>query len=333
MTLGLTGDLATTLRQQRDSAAQKLTLARLSREVTTGQAADPAQRLRGNLAALAGIDAAAARAAGFRTVAAEAQLILEGMQAAVGRIGDLADGLAADLGTAAAAGQPAVLDALGRDAAGRLEAAVGALNTRLGDRALFAGRATQGPALPSAAEILDGAAAAAAGAATADEAAAAVRAWFADPAGFGAAYAGGPPAAPLPLSPEDSLRLPVTAADPALAATLAGLAMAALLDRGLPAGDAAERRALARAAGETLAAGAQDRAGVAATLGLAQERVATADRRNAAEIDALAIARAGLLEVDPYASATALEAAQTRLETLHAVTARLARLSLVDFLR
>jgi flagellar hook-associated protein 3 FlgL len=37
--------------------------------------------------------------------------------------------------------------------------------------------------------------------------------------------------------------------------------------------------------------------------------------------------------VDPYEAATKLEAAQSQLEALYTVTARLSRLNLVDFLR
>jgi flagellar hook-associated protein 3 FlgL len=47
----------------------------------------------------------------------------------------------------------------------------------------------------------------------------------------------------------------------------------------------------------------------------------------------LEIARADLVAIDPFEAATRMEAAQTQLETLYSVTARLSRLSLVDFLR
>ncbi|QYK41559.1 MAG: flagellar biosynthesis protein FlgL [Paracoccaceae bacterium] len=327
------GDMSLAFQQRRDAAALKLSVRRLATEVTTGRVADTARAVRGDLVPLAGLQTSIARAGAYRTASAEAALFVGGMQAVLGRIDDLATAMSGSLLTAGNTGQPAMVAAVAQDAAARFDAAVSALNTRLGDRTLFAGTGTGGPALTGGTALLDALAAAAGGAVTAAETEAAVRAWFTSPAGFGAAYQGGAPPSPLPLSPEDTLRIDLTAQDPALRDTLAGLAMAALIDRGVPAGGPAERADLARRAGEALISGATGRAGIAARLGVAEARIEAADRRNATEITALEIARAQILEADSYAAATALEAAQSQLETLHAVTARLSRLSLVDFLR
>ncbi len=43
-------------------------------------------------------------------------------------------------------------------------------------------------------------------------------------------------------------------------------------------------------------------------------------------------ARLGLISVDPYETASKLQEAQTQLETLYSITARMSRLSLVNFL-
>ncbi|HMO72969.1 MAG TPA: flagellin, partial [Paracoccaceae bacterium] len=220
-----------------------------------------------------------------------------------------------------------------REATSAFEAAVAALNTRLGDRSLFAGVATDGPALAPARDILDAIALAAAAETTAAGVEAAVGAWFADPAGFAAQFLGGAPRAPLLLSSEDTATLAVTALDPALRDTLASLALGALIDRGTPPLPDAERGALAQRAGERLLAGQTARAELQAAVGTQEGRIAAAARRNTAETAALEIARAGLLSVDPADTATRLQATQTQLETLYAVTVRLSRLSLADFLR
>ena len=55
--------------------------------------------------------------------------------------------------------------------------------------------------------------------------------------------------------------------------------------------------------------------------------------RAAAEATALGLAREALIGADPYEAAAALEAAETQLETLYTLTARISRLSLVNFLR
>ena len=65
----------------------------------------------------------------------------------------------------------------------------------------------------------------------------------------------------------------------------------------------------------------------------AEQKIAEATSRNSAELLALRIARSDILGVDPFEATSALTDAQNKLEALYSVTARLSRLSLVDFLR
>lgn len=328
------GDLAQAHVLRRESTALKSQLRTLSAEVTTGRAADTARAVSGDLVPLAAIETSLNRAGGYRAATAEMAVFLQGMQSVLERVDGIAQDLSTSLLTTANTGHATMLAAVATEAGQRFDSAVSALNTRLGDRTLFSGVETGRPALAASGAMLDAVAAAAAGATTATEVETAVRAWFAGPGGFDAmGYLGGAPPAALPISPEDSVAVEVTAADPAIRDTLAGLAMAALLDRGLPSALHAERIELARLAGERILGAQTDRATLAARVGTAEARVEQAAQRNSAEVSALEIARAGILSVDGYDAATRLEATQTQLETLHAVTARLARLSLVDFLR
>ena len=68
-------------------------------------------------------------------------------------------------------------------------------------------------------------------------------------------------------------------------------------------------------------------------LGYAEARIEDSKVRQEAEASSLEIARNTLLGVDPFDVATRLTDAQQRLESLYAVTARLSRLTLSDFLR
>jgi flagellar hook-associated protein 3 FlgL len=124
----------------------------------------------------------------------------------------------------------------------------------------------------------------------------------------------------------------VTALDPAITNQLKSMVMAALLPRDLLAGQTEERAELARMAGERLAEGATDRAGIAARVGIAEGRIAAAEARHAADDTAYSLARLELVAVDDYEAATALTEAEQQLETLYAITARLARLSLSEYL-
>lgn len=109
--------------------------------------------------------------------------------------------------------------------------------------------------------------------------------------------------------------------------------MAALLDRGILSGNTTGRQDLAQRAGLSLLTSADERAHLQAHLGRHEAQLSAAETRNGAETSALDIARASILSVDPYEAASQLEATQTRLETIYALTARLSRLNLVDFLR
>jgi flagellar hook-associated protein 3 FlgL len=328
------GDLAQAFVLRRESTALKSQVRTLTAELTTGRAADTARAVSGDLVPLAAIETSLNRAGGYRAATAEMGLFLQGMQKVLERVDGIALDLSTTLLTTANTGHSTMLAAVATEAGQRFDSAVSALNTRLGDRTLFAGVETGRPALASSEAILDAVAAVAAGATTAADVETAVRAWFAGAGGFGSTgYLGGAPPAALTISPEDRVTVEVTAADPAIRDTLAGLAMAALLDRGFPSAMHSERIDLARRAGEQILRAQTDRASLAARIGTAEARVDSAAKRNAAEVSALEIARAEILAVDEYAAATRLEATQTQLETLHAVTARLARLSLVDFLR
>ena len=333
MSLTSIGDLARGLVLQRQTTALKAETGRLLSELVTGRAGDPARALRGEMAPLAAIETSLARLAGWRSSAAGAGLRLDAMQAALAVVDGAATDLGAALGLASSPGNSQLLAATATDARGKFATAIAALNTRAGDRSLFAGPATAGPARAPAGEILADLAAAAAGATSAGDVAAAVDHWFDDPGGFMAsAWRGSSePSGPIPVGPGESLHIEATAADPALRETLKGLAMAALLDTGLPAGAAAAE--LAGIASVRLLGASSERAALAARLGLAQSALAAAEARNAAEATGLGIARQTLTGADPHAAAVALESAQSQLETVFAVTARLSRLSLADFLR
>jgi flagellar hook-associated protein 3 FlgL len=328
------GDLTHSFVLRRQATDLKAAAQRLSSEVTTGRVADTAHAVAGDLVPLSGIETSLTRLQAYRSATTEAGLFASGMQEALGVLDRLSGDLATSLVTASNSGHGAIIAAAGADAAERFDAAISTLNTRLGDRSLFSGMATSQPALAPSGTILAALDAQIAGAATAGDAAAAVAAWFAAPSGFAAtAYLGAGPMSPLPVSPEDEVRLEVTAMDPTILRTIEGLALAALIDRPSAPASNTERTALARLAGERLISGQTDRAGLAARVGTAEARIDAAVQRNDTEKSALEIVRAGILAVDPYAAASELEAVQTQIETLHAITARLARLSLVDFLR
>ena len=119
-------------------------------------------------------------------------------------------------------------------------------------------------------------------------------------------------------------------ADHRYAIPLAGFARRASgrgLLNGLP-----EERAWARRSGEALVSSSDGRIALAARIGTVEAQIEDASSRNSAEATALGILRSANGSVDPYEAATRLENARAQLESLYLVTARVSRLSLVEFL-
>jgi flagellar hook-associated protein 3 FlgL len=334
MNIASLGDLAQSLILRRQNADLKATVTRLSTEVTTGQTADTGRHLAGDLSALTGIDSALARLGSYTRAANEAAFFTGAMQAALTAVQDMAADLSPTLLSTATAGNTGSVLAAAREGRQSFDTAVSLYNTRLGDRALFGGVETAASPLAPPDVLLAAMEVAVIGAVSAADVESALDAWFASPTGFAAVgYLGGPPLADLPIAPGQSATVDVTAADPAIRDTLKAFGMAALLDRGLFSGAPQAQAALLRRAGESLAESQNSRALMAGRLGTTEGQIEQASVRNAAETTSLQIARAELLAVDPYEAASRLQEAQGQLESLYAITARLSRLNLVDFLR
>ncbi len=333
MALSSIGDLARNFTLRNQTTVLKAALDQRSNEATTGRTSDAGRLLRGDFTPLTAIDTTLARLEGFRGINAEATLTASAIQTALGTLSDIAGTLGANLLSVASPGGATAVDAVGKDALARFRSAVATLNTRVGDRTLFAGTETRSPALAPPDDILDALVSVTAGATTAADFVTAVNTWLADPAGYAAvAYRGGNPTSPLSIAAGESVSLDATANDPAIRETLKGLALAALLDRGALSGNTDQRARLAQRSGEALLQGASERTALAARIGNAEERIGQATARNAAEATALQIARAGIVSVDAYEAATALTEAETQLDTLYAITARLSRLNLANYL-
>jgi flagellar hook-associated protein 3 FlgL len=331
MTLSL-GDAASLFAGLRHSGALKGRLAVLTQELSTGQMADPAARLGPDRTLLAGLDRGLGLARAFGQAAAETADRLAAADRALGAAAEARLDLVAALIPATGPG-PAADRRGGVEAGGRaFEAVVAALNARFGEAHLFSGTATDRAPLPPAETLLAGVRAAAAGATTAADVAAALAVWFDDPAGgYAAAYGGTAAAAARAVDTEETVLLPARADDPALRDLLRAAALAALA--GDPALPPPEQAALLGRARDAAISAGDALVELRAATGREQGRAEEAAQRHADRASALAADRAALLAADPFATASELQALQTRIETHYAVIARLSALSLAGFLR
>lgn len=327
------GDLAQSVMLRRQNTGLKTDLQRLVSEATTGTTHDTGRHIGGDYGPLAGLDASLSRLDGYKATTAEAALLSGAMQTVLGTVETMASSLAPLLLAASSAGTTTQITAVSGEARQKLGAAMALYNSDIGGRALFAGMATDGRATIDVDALLTALDTEIIGATSALDIETRVTAWFEGPTGYAAmGYLGDAPLAAIAIAPGEDTDLGFTAADPGIRKTLKGLAMASLLQRGALAGDAQGRADLAKRAGENLINSQTDRTDMAARLGTAQGQIEAAASRNSAEISALQIARNGITAVDPYDTATQLEATRQQLETLYALTARISRLSLVDFL-
>ncbi|MCU0826785.1 MAG: flagellar biosynthesis protein FlgL [Tabrizicola sp.] len=327
------GDASLTNILARQGAELRGQVQRASQEVATGRHADLSRTLKGDLSPLLAIDASLSRLAAYGGTTTDLAAQAQAQQAALSGLSQLAAGITTTLLGSRDFPTPAQINASAADARGRLGSAVGLLNSQIGGRAVFAGVETGTVPLGAVEDMLTALETAAVGATTAGQVAAAVTNWFDDPLGYGAFYQGGDPLTPVAIAPGETAELSTTAMDPAIRKTLAGFAMAALLDRGMLAGNPEERARLAQTAGQTLLTGEDARIDLAARLGTVEGRIEAARTRNAAEETALGILRSDIGSADPYEAATRLETARNQLESLYLVTARVSRLSLTEFLR
>jgi flagellar hook-associated protein 3 FlgL len=330
------GDLAQSFMLRRHNATTRQDISRLAEEVATGRTSDVAARLSGSFSYLADIERNLGRLQGYRTSTSEAGTFAAGMQAALGRVQDIGSDLSTRLIESASSGIATVTAAAARDAVDSLDRIVSALNTQIGGRSLFAGNATATAPLVSAEVLRAEMLATVAGQTTADGVQAALDTWFdAASGGFQSlAYTGANSGLdPFHLGPHETVDLDLTAGAPEIRSILKQVGLAAIAaDQSLPLSPDV-RADLMRRSAEGLIAVQDDLTGLRADLGFAEARIEDSKVRQEAEASSLEIARNALLGVDPFDVATRLTDAQQRLESLYAVTARLSRLTLSDFLR
>ena len=330
------GDLATTYKNVLQNARLKADLARLGQELGSGRHSDLRAATGGDIVGYSGIENTLRTLTSYKTATTEASLFAEAVQRSLGQIHDVSDALATSLIAAAGTQSEETIGVAAQDARQQFGAVVSALNTQFGGRSLFAGTAVNAPAIADAETMLADLMLVAAPETTASGLIAAVDNWFDAPAGGfeSNGYQGATDdLAGFAVGQNDTVAVQVRADNQELREQMKGFALAALLDAGALSGVGVERAIVLETAGSRILTANSALVELRAEVGTAESRIEQASVRNSAETSALEAARSRILAVDPYQKATELQAAETQLETLYAITARLSRLSLVDYLR
>lgn len=335
MALTSIGDMSQTLFLRRQNVETKQQITTLSAELSTGLKADVPKAVGNDFSLLSGLERGISLAQTYVRAANEARVTTETMQGSLGLFQQEVEGLSSSLLAVSASGLQSNAGTMATTGRNTLDAMVSALNTSVAGRFLFAGQATDTAPVIDADQMLNAIRPLAQAQTTAQDVINVVDAWFADGADFTTtAYNGtAAPSAGFLVGDRDMIALNITADRPEIRDALAAAVKVALLsDLSLPNGPADAEMVMKNATDELLE-GATQITYLRGELGQTEEAIEIAETRANAQLSALQISRSDLLSADPFETATALEDATTRLESLYTITARLSRLSLTDFLR
>lgn len=327
------GDIAHSFLMRGQNTRLKAEMMRLSQSLASGKHANMSEHLRGEFTSLSAIERSMTALGAHRTAARETVTLLETAQLSLGTVQDIAATMAPALLSAGNSGHPALLRSTAADAVQKFDSIVAALNVRIADRAVFSGRATDRSALVGAPQMLAALKAEIAGATSADDMVTRIKAWFETPGGpfeTGAYTGSASPLSPIQVSETEAVAFATTALTPEIRDTLAAFAMAALASDAPGGVNAAH---VVQRAGTLMLTSQSELAILRADIGSLQAYAETASARTEAALAATEIARTAIYEADPYRAASELELAQTQLEAVYTLTARISRLSLSDFLR
>ncbi|MGB5865952.1 MAG: flagellin [Sulfitobacter sp.] len=328
------GDLAQSFSMQTRNTALKQDIQRLTEELSSGRIADVRQAVGGNTAYVNDLERSLTKLDGYGLATVEAGQLADGMQTALSRIGTLNIDFRSTLLSSSNSGLDLDAQNVLSEARNALDGVIGALNTSIAGRMIFAGTATETRPVASSETLRTSLSAAVAGAGSVDDILAAAQNWFDDPAGYGTiGYLGSNTAlSPITLSDTETTQIDVRGDNPKVQDMLRHLAIISLAgDPALGLSQVQQKELIQKTTGGVFAA-VDAMTSLQAEVGLSEHRIEAASVRQSAERSSLEIARSNLLSSDPFQTATELEQVQFQLQSLYAITSRMSQLSLVNFL-
>ncbi|MCK0169059.1 hypothetical protein MWU52_16005 [Jannaschia sp. S6380] len=317
------------------SAGVRARIERLTMEMGSGRTSDAGRALASDFSEVSrvvhGLRTLETRAAAL----SGAEMWLEGGQAGLDAVARSSERLDETLQVALAPGDTPQFDQAAGVARAALTDMASALSQTHDGRAVFGNGSADGASPVDLEVLLAETAAIAAAAPDAETMIRDLEAYFAPGGNVERGALGDFPADPavFPLGDGDAISMPFSAREDAVRSVLLTASIVASLPQ---AGFALTGADVETLRAEMSARGVGDRADVATLqgrMGAVQSRVA--DRVEGLEAARLTLEgqKNDMLAADPYETATRLQEAMTKLETLYAITARRSRLNLTEFLR
>lgn len=335
MTYFSRGDLTTQLHRSMLVNQTKLNVEEYSMEISSGRKANLRKEVAGNFTPLASIERTLRTLESYKRGTDEADFVTSTMQNVLGVVSDQIDATAAPLLTASSASNQHTIAITSETTRAALDTVISSLNTRAAGSALFSGSATQSKPLEDAQTMMDSISAAISGMASASDIVTAVDDWFA--AGTGSfetvMYNGATTSmSGFMLNDHEKATIDIKATNDEFKQTLKGLVLGSLVNEGALPGDLEEQSELMKIAGESLFQASADVEFLAAKVGAQQAKIEAAVTSNTAEKYAAERAKNEIVAADIYESAAMLSEAETQLQMMYTITARLSQLKLSDYI-
>ena len=329
------GDMSQHFMSLQNGGQIKSDLARLGQELSTGKSADVVEKLSGQTRQLSAITHTLDVLGAYQQSVNETALTLDHMQISLERVEQHRDSATNSLLLISSQSQPHQISLAGATANQAFEGMVSALNGQLAGRSLFAGAAVDRAPLADAKVMLDDLRANLATATNQTDVETIFQQWFDDPAGGFATmgYLGDTSSdITCQIGPDQTIDLSVRADNSDIKDLLRASALGALAGEMTGRLTQVEQANLLRDAGTSLFGGSAGLVQTQASVGSLQGVVDIGQTRIASEQTSLSMAYNDLTTVDPFETAARLQAVQLQLETHFAVTARLSRLTLAEYI-
>lgn len=331
------GDMARSFQFRSHNTQLKQNLSRLSAEVVSGVQSDMARSVGGDFSIISSLDTSLARLSAFSRITSQVGLMASAQQTALEQIQERLKNSSVTFLSAATDSETAALNIKLSNARYEFDAVLNVLETRISGRYIFSGSDTQTAPLAGGQTILDALSSEISGMNSADDMLNAISDWFDAPRGGGGYldtvyFGSGNPIGGVKISPNDKVSLSISAESHGIRNALKSLAVAALIsENSVPEGSDI-RKTLARTAGEWMVAADSALIDLRGTLGQAEAEISQGVATNSAQKISLDIARNKLVEADPFETASALQAAESQIDTLYTIAARLSRLTFTNYL-
>ncbi|MDS9466892.1 flagellar hook protein [Paracoccus sp. MBLB3053] len=329
------GDLARSHQLRLSQSAMKSKLAELSGEVTSGIKSDIPAALGGDMVRISQVESRLGMLSVLGQNLAQAETFLSGLQTSLTSMHTLVSGTIPTLLSDSLLSSDTALQVQLKKGPEDLRSVLQMLNQSVAGRHIFSGSGSTGLAVVQYDTLMAQVGTAVSGLTDPDQIVAGIDAYFDAAPGSGGfadlGYLGGAAASDIPIGPGQKVSVGITANSAELSEMLKGLAILAYAAENPQLGTSVARK-LTKDAASRLATGELDLISAQGSIGMQEERLARVRVANQAEVSALTIARNGMISADPFESASALEELATNVEALYALTARLSKLNLTDYL-